>query len=499
MSTQIRLSIKFGKDDNIMKNYVWKTAAFSLIAALSLTGCSSVSSGTSGSGSSEGSGTASGQDGEKTEPVTLTYTCLGSGLWLDEEVFFDFNRGRKDYNAKLKSYDSYNDEDDYEDKGAIEQLKRDVITGDGPDILITSDRSLIELLADKGVFADLNEFMEKDPEVNRDTLLPNVLKALESSDGSLYALTPEFCVETMVLKSKFGQKENWTMDDMIDLFDSAPASADHLYDYHERRFIFEHMLAGMDSLVDYEDAECRFDSDDFVRMLEFVKKFPEKRETPDKLNEPEGFQNYYADRATWLANDRTYIMPVELGYDGDLRWTRDVEAKEDITLVGYPSENGKGGKIAPKGYFAILSTCSDKEGAWEFVRTYLSKDFQGRQEHEELPMYQLKNIRCYSPRKDIFKEQMDDTMVVYNFDQEKEMYVPGDRDDDRGYRAFTQAERDDLERYILSCDTLAGAYDSDVKSICLEEAAVFFAGDCSAQQAADYIQNRCSILVSEQS
>ena len=70
-------------------------------------------------------------------------------------------------------------------------------------------------------------------------------------------------------------------------------------------------------------------------------------------------------------------------------------------------------------------------------------------------------------------------------------------DDGEKYYPLTQEERDDLERYVLSCDTLGGQYDDDILNICLEEAQTFFSGEASAEQAADMIQNRCSILVSE--
>ena len=65
------------------------------------------------------------------------------------------------------------------------------------------------------------------------------------------------------------------------------------------------------------------------------------------------------------------------------------------------------------------------------------------------------------------------------------------------YYPLTQEEEDKLTNYILGCDTIYGDYDSDVLNICLEEAAAYFAGETTAENAADMIQNRASITLSE--
>lgn len=68
---------------------------------------------------------------------------------------------------------------------------------------------------------------------------------------------------------------------------------------------------------------------------------------------------------------------------------------------------------------------------------------------------------------------------------------------DKTLYPLTQAERNELERYILSCDTLMYSMNYDVENICFEEADAFFHGEKTAEEAAEMIQNRTSILVSE--
>ena len=452
------------------------------------------------------------EEGEGAETKLLTYTVLnndvlGNEIW-DLDVVKKYDLNSTAYRYQLKSYDGYNAENDQNSTGAFEQYKRDIITGDAPDIIFTNDYSLIKMLAGKGAYADLSKFMQNDPDVNRETLLPNVIEALEDNEGRIYALPLEFCVDTLLVKKKFGQKENWTMDEMIAFFDNAPASADRIYTNQysdQRKRMFELMLDGMSSIIDYEKSECHFDSEDFIKMLEFVGRFPEKMETPDKFSDPEGFSSFFGDMGNWWADDRQLFKTVQFGYSDDICFERGVNAREDVMFAGYPSDNGKGGKLSPNGYFAILNTCPDKEGAWQFVRSFLTEEFQGEmpgeKEHGVLGKY--KNIKCYSPRKDIFGKQMDKTMFLYEYDTEKQKYVQVTTAEypplGITYNALTKEERDDYERYILSCTALKGSYSTEVRDICWEEASAYFAGDCTAEQAAEMIQNRCSILVSEQS
>ena len=72
-------------------------------------------------------------------------------------------------------------------------------------------------------------------------------------------------------------------------------------------------------------------------------------------------------------------------------------------------------------------------------------------------------------------------------------------DDGAEYYPLTQEQRDMVAEYILGCDTIYGVMEPDIFDICIEEAGSYFAGECSAKQAADMIQSRVSILLSERS
>ncbi len=61
---------------------------------------------------------------------------------------------------------------------------------------------------------------------------------------------------------------------------------------------------------------------------------------------------------------------------------------------------------------------------------------------------------------------------------------------------------DEIEKildYICSCDTIGVMPDDDIGAILDEESGMFFAGEQTAEAAAEHIQDRLSILLSEKS
>ncbi|MDE5563855.1 MAG: hypothetical protein K2I93_01760, partial [Oscillospiraceae bacterium] len=339
----------------------------------------------------------------------------------------------------------------------------------------------------RGAFKDLNTFLENDTEYNRETLLPNVLEAMEDSQGRLFALTPTFSVWSAAVKTKFCDKENWTMADMIALYDNAPDSASQVYEWTTREDMLNKLLQGQDWLVDMEQGKCYFETGAFEQMLEFCNRFTDK--VVMTYNEPdtEGHQQYYTDAAYRLCQDKE-LLEFTTTEVREANYLRYEIFGEDYTYVGYPSENGKGGKIDPSIEIAITSTCSDKETAWEFVKQYLTYETE-RQHFGGIPIVEA-----------AFTKEMDESMHLTGFQEGEIVEVPSITGKlGMEILPLTQAERDEEEKYIRSCNTLYRVFDEAVMNIIREETDVYFAGDCTAAQAASKIQSRAELIVSEQS
>lgn len=410
------------------------------------------------------------------------------GVWGGDTHISKFNKSQDKYRVQYIDYNQYNSETDYHAEGAIRQLKLDIAAGKAPDIISLENYNDMVDLSKINAFADLYEYMDKDNEINRNTLMPNVISALESDDGNLYMITPSFGVTTLAAKTSVYNKENWTLAEMIDLYDNAPASADHLYDYDTKTDMFDMFLQASTDFVDYKKASCRFDSQDFIDLLEFCNRFVPEISKPDKETEPEALQTYYYDKFMAWSGNRSLVEPMSPCGQTGYSYTRYVRARDEITLVGYPSDNGKGGKLTFGSLFAISNTCPEKEGAWEFIQSYLCEDYQD-------PSDDYNNYNGCPVLRSSFEKVMDSTMHLTRFGEPVESI----EDDGAEYYPLTQEQRDMVSAYIKNCDTVYGVMDADVYDICVEEAGAYFAGECSAKQAADMIQSRASILLSERS
>ncbi|MBQ9956859.1 MAG: extracellular solute-binding protein [Ruminococcus sp.] len=367
-----------------------------------------------------------------------------------------------------------------------EQLRLDMISGSAPDVIIHNNFSFVQKLCDKGVFADLYEFMENDPQINRDTLMGNVLKACEADDGKLYTLPNCFEVDTLMIKSKYWDNPSMTAHELIELYNNPPVAGMKFSDGANTKMeVFMTLANYGENFVDYEKAECYFDTPQFIEVLEFCNTFPETEQMPDKFTEPEAFDNFYRDKATWLRNDMALITDIsEFGYFYSYNYNKYGSFGEDVTLCGMPFGETSRPMISFFYNLTISENSQHKEPAWEFVKLCLQQEF---------------------------KTDSDEVVQWYSFPVMKESFdrMAQDSQKKQGINEsflgnsippLTQEDCDYLMEFILTADQVKQhTYNSDVSLITDEEIQAFFAGDQTAEQTAEYIQNRVSIMLSEQS
>ena len=95
--------------------------------------------------------------------------------------------------------------------------------------------------------------------------------------------------------------------------------------------------------------------------------------------------------------------------------------------------------------------------------------------------------------KKIFDELIHDQTI-----QEYYYFAPGSSTPDKfELQPFTDEEAEEIESFILNA--LKNSYQADhtIDSIVREEIGAYFAGEKSAEQTAEYIQNRVEIYLSE--
>ncbi|MDE5951928.1 MAG: extracellular solute-binding protein [Acetatifactor sp.] len=164
---------------------------------------------------------------------------------------------------------------------------------------------------------------------------------------------------------------------------------------------------------------------------------------------------------------------------------------EDVTFVGFPTADSNGSTINAGNYtFVISARSKHTEGAWQFVRQYLTPEYQSGDQIWDMPVLksafldQAKKAmeRPYWTDENGNKEYYDDTW-----------YVNGE---DIVLEPFTQEEVDEICEFIYSVNRLP-YYNENISNIITEEAEAFFVGQKSVQEVAGVIQSRVQVYVNE--
>ena len=304
-----------------------------------------------------------------------------SWSWLSEAVR-DFNDQSADVKIDLINYADF-------DSGnatvnGLSRLNTDILSGYTPDIFDLNTlpaRSYIN----KGLIEDLWPWIDTDPEIDRENLLPEVIRLLER-DGKLYDLVPTYRLRLVCgSKEQFGDKESLSMDDLFAL--SKQYDTQQLFGCMNRREFWEAVLrfAGAD-FVDYDAPSCRFDSESFVRLLELSKQLPGKElveMTPEELTEYHRLRNETTQRL--VSGEQIFYflnlnnMPVFMLQQADAIF------RGEPRFVGFPSDRGSGIALEPFLRLGMSSASPNKEAVWEFFRFLLSDGYLTREKWNDTP------------------------------------------------------------------------------------------------------------------
>ncbi len=401
---------------------------------------------------------------EVTDTVNLTLAYMWSDATMQEKVIA-FNKSQDKYHITMKTYGD--DADSYD--AAVNAFNTAVTSGSDIDIIVFDSYSQAINFASKGLNADLYELIDKDEDLSRDDFLSNILTACEY-DGKLAVLPTTFTLQTVVGKTEdVGDTPGWTLDDMKALLASKPEGT-QLFTYMDRSTALEALMnLGYNDFIDWTNASCNFDSQEFVDVLEFANMFPEEVD----LNMDNG-------DTSELINQGKQLLDVY--YLGDFEQIQMYRAVfgGPFTYIGYPTTSGNGAMLTLNNIVGISNNCKDIDGAWQFVRTLF------------LPGDSEDSSYGFSVRKDEFDKYCQDAMSDKNV---VTSYQWGDVTVD--IQPATQEDVDQVKDLVDGTTAVNGAVSSDITNIISEEAAAYFSGQKSAEDVAKIIQSRMQVYLSE--
>lgn len=422
---------------------------------------------------------------------------------FDEEIKA-FNALSEDYRVVYKSY--YNEEAHERD---YEHLRLDIISGDGPDI-IPFDAVFTPDSLSAGTFCDLYEYIDDDSDLSRDDFIPNVRKAFER-DGKMMMVTPTFLnYKTVTAKSGYeGVRENWSFDDMITAYNAKPEGMyffDPAEGEYSRDMLFHNTVMNQ-FFVDYDNAECWFDSPDYIKMLNFFSDNKIGLTETEYRNQTGEY--YYDDPHEDVIKGKTFIEFERADCYGFRQLFEKVRYYygDELVFVGYPYDGKE------KGSFIQLDTClgivansPHKDGAWSFLRYLLSDDYYNDPiNYDKFPTiesrFDAKAQQCvdgfYDFKQDENGHFLDGEMIKWNWEYLVYEFKDGKAEIKERVKLapFSQEECDYYKNMIKNSKIMR--YDNSIIDIVNEETMSFFNNECTAEECAKRIQNRAFIYLSE--
>lgn len=404
---------------------------------------------------------------------TITYGSLWGVSDKVKTAAIEYNKTSDKYRIEFKDYSNAGED-------AVSKMNADIIAGNVPDIIELTNLPVNQYVA-KGVLEDLTPYYDKDSEVNKEDIIPSVEKAMEIN-GKLYYLSPGFSVSTLIAAKKdVGDKTGWTFDELKEALEKKGEGTRPFLTENKMEIFYNFMYSSVDDYIDWSTGKCRFDSDDFKSVLE-ISNQGENEETEydeDSPSEPSLIKSGKVLLAGggWLDTD--YVQVYKKMFN------------DDITFIGYPCEDRQGSYFSFESQVGIYSKSEAKDGAWDFIRQLMKKDYQAKDMWGSMPTNK-DAFEMYMKTKTTTKKYTDE------YGTEVEPYESGWGWDDMEIKIGPMsADEEQLYRDLIDRTTKVTAYDDEIMEIIQDEVKNYFSGQKGLDETADIIQNRVTTYVNE--
>lgn len=413
---------------------------------------------------------------------------------------------------------------DYSDEGGIERLHTELVLGKVPDIMEmhyygksgvslatdpynTDARSWsytppaseywmpYRQMAQKGYLEDLWPYIENDPKLGLDGLQQTITKSAEV-DGGLYILFEKVVIYTLSgKKSVVGDRYSWTLEELMEVFNSMPEDSTILRYNTTRWEVFNHLLQfTLDRYVNRKTGECYFDGQEFLNLVHFLEKFPEEAESEDlALTEETIITNIKYGRQ--LLESSMICWPMEIV-------TTDALWGDYAAFPGFPTADGSSGSyFYPQNtVLAMSSTCRNKDAAWEYIRELVmprrtkgnptDKDMRIPVNQHDYEMLLYGDVRQVEQKLKNFTPE--ETMQLFSMAKLFHT-IPIVQH----WHLLTEADAE-RHRELVNHTTRLYWPDDELANIVWETLAPYFAGDQSLDDAIRMTDNRVSLYLKEQ-
>lgn len=444
-------------------------------------------------------------DNEIKPKYIITLGALYMNYNIRNQVY-NFNRANDEYRIILKDYSEdidYSEESEYTYEDAISKLNGDIASGNVPDLLVCSPEIPFDSYSSKGLFADLYEFIDADEALDRSMFEQNVLKAYEK-DGRLYRIASQYSVQGFMGKKDIvgPYKDNWNTQSFLALANSLPENSSMFQDM-TRANMMQLFVNGMyDEFIDIDTGKCNFTDGTFADILEFAATLSEKSifESIDYNNVD---NNFWMDYENAYYEGRAVLSQAYVSSFRDVVSTMNYTFRTgEVDLLGYPTKSGNPIIVDDSASIAMSAKTKLKDGAWSFISSLLSPEYQDKLDwglpvlSSSLEKMMNQQIESDQERKKQDEEYKNGEMIGDVMLPRAEIAVDMAVESEYPNLYLDEEYANMILEYIRKADMLS-RNDTEIMKIINEEAGRFFEGQYTSDQAANAVQSRVSIYVSE--
>ena len=360
-------------------------------------------------------------------------------------------------------------ESNYEDAEAYRtRVMAELSAGKGPDLLWVSMDDM-QMLKEKGLLADLRELI---PQETLDDIFSGILESCTLED-MLCGIYFDGFPCALFVSNDVWQGETWELTDMVKLVRNTE-DIRKIINYDAPYHFEELVLYNLENtpFLDLQKGESNFACQEFIEILECFKEYGDKSESFGVNSDLKVHK--LVSRGEFL----TYRMPVS---DLPSYSVFMLDYEDSVHSVNYPGEDTCPGYWG-NDMFLVVNNRSEKP---EQIREYLEYLLSAvSQRNANLPI-----------RRDVIRSNTSVDLIGMKYFGH---YIMGDsttaplevKEDGRTY----------LEEYIAVLDKLGPLphNDSKLKEIIVSGAQEYFEGTCTAERAAELIDNRVQLYLDEQ-
>lgn len=409
------------------------------------------------------------------EVVTLTLAVpgieIGDNEYMEDnlwsEVIDEFNKSQSKIQIETCMYPN----DDT-------QLRLELISGEGPDLILTGAFGNAQVLTAMGALVDLYPYLDKDSEISRDSFLN--LEILEL-DGKLTQVSSKYYISTYYgTQDAYGDEPGWTLAECLDTIINAESPQNILGNITGNSFIASLIGAYAVKYVNYEKAECNFSTDEFRTILEVAKAINLNGEDVDVYTTQTQTQQEF------FATYPDVIYPTRIAGVSEFTTFLNVNAGIPVNLMGLPCDEGNGAKAAFLQPVSVCAYTKNMEACWEFIKYFLTNE-KICEDTNYFPVYEVH-----------LKKQIEDAISeqVIRSQESPQSLLSAAALGDTVTPEFTLEEAELLKYLLYESPTLYG-YDPVVSPIVLEEVEVYLSGNKTQEEVISIIENRLTIYLSE--